>query len=80
MQNDDELAQSIIAHVDLRLGKPFRPSRVHRVRQLPKTRSSKIMRRLIRSAYCNQPLGDLTALDNPASLDDIRQAMVGPDA
>jgi acetyl-CoA synthetase len=44
------------------------------VAQLPKTRSSKIMRRVIRSVYCGLPAGDLSSLDNPAALDEIRAA------
>lgn len=67
------LVAAIRKQVDDNLGKPFRPSAVHIVRQLPKTRSSKVMRRLIRSVYCDQPLGDLSALDNPAALDEIRR-------
>ncbi|MBB6122979.1 AMP-binding protein [Sphingobium subterraneum] len=67
------LATAIRKQVDDNLGKPFRPSAVHVVRQLPKTRSSKVMRRLIRSIYCDQPLGDLSALDNPSALDEIRR-------
>lgn len=70
--DDDGLAQRVRSHVDERLGRPFRPSTVHVVSQLPKTRSSKIMRRVIRSVYCGLPAGDLSALDNPASLDELR--------
>lgn len=67
-----ELSQHVQRHVDERLGRPFRPSGVHVVSQLPKTRSSKIMRRVIRSVYCGLPAGDLSALDNPAALDELR--------
>jgi acetyl-CoA synthetase len=69
-----QLAAAVASHVGTRLGKPFAPGKVHIVRQLPKTRSSKIMRRLIRAVYTDQPLGDLTALDNPPALDEIRAA------
>ncbi|MFT3819305.1 MAG: AMP-binding protein [Rubrivivax sp.] len=69
-----ELARRVGLHVEQRLGRPFRPAAVHRVTQLPKTRSSKIMRRAIRSAYCELPAGDLSSLDNPAALDEIRAA------
>jgi acetyl-CoA synthetase len=69
-----DVAQQVMRHVDQRLGRPFRPSAVHLVGQLPKTRSSKIMRRVIRSVYCDQPAGDLSSLDNPAALDEIRTA------
>ncbi len=65
--------ETVMAHVEQRLGRPFRPSQVHVVTQLPKTRSSKIMRRLIRSVYCDLPPGDLSALDNPAALDELRR-------
>lgn len=69
-----EVKQRVAEHVDKRLGRPFRPSAVHLVGQLPKTRSSKIMRRVIRSVYCDLPPGDLSSLDNPAALDEIRAA------
>ncbi|HSW16399.1 MAG TPA: acetate--CoA ligase, partial [Ramlibacter sp.] len=69
-----EVILQVSQHVDKRLGRPFRPSAVHVVGQLPKTRSSKIMRRVIRSVYCDQPAGDLSSLDNPAALDEIRAA------
>ncbi|WP_137924887.1 AMP-binding protein [Cupriavidus sp. 2SB] len=65
------LTKEIGVHVDARLGRPFRPAQVHVVRQLPKTRSSKIMRRVIRSVYTGQPTGDLSALDNPSALTEI---------
>lgn len=69
-----DLEAVVSGHVDKRLGRPFRPGRVHVVAQLPKTRSSKIMRRVIRSVYCGQPPGDLSSLDNPGALDEVRAA------
>lgn len=65
------LARKATEAVGERLGKPFRPAKVHIVGQLPKTRSGKIMRRLIRQAYAGEKLGDLSSLDNPAALDAI---------
>ena len=70
----EALSQAVRAHVDTRLGRPFRPSEVLAVAQFPKTRSSKVMRRLIRAVYSGAALGDLSALDNPSALDDIRAA------
>lgn len=67
-----KLMEAVARQVDEKLGKPFRPGNVHIVQQFPKTRSSKIMRRLIRAVYTGQPLGDISALDNHASLDEIR--------
>ncbi|RZL93126.1 MAG: acetate--CoA ligase [Variovorax sp.] len=75
-----DVAHQVTQHVEKRLGRPFRPSAVHCVAELPKTRSSKIMRRVIRSVYCDQPAGDLSSLDNPSALDEIRAAAVRPEA
>ncbi|MGO4330354.1 AMP-binding protein [Cupriavidus sp. 2TAF22] len=69
-----KLRRDVAQHVDERLGRPFRPSQMHLVTQLPKTRSSKIMRRVIRSIYTDQPAGDLSSLDNPAAIEEIRLA------
>lgn len=69
-----ELARTVSDHVAERLGKPFKPSGVHFVRQLPKTRSSKVMRRVIKRVWIDQPLGDLSALDNPGAIDELRTA------
>jgi acetyl-CoA synthetase len=38
---------------------------------LPKTRNAKIMRRVIRAAYLGEPTGDLSALENPQSVEAI---------
>lgn len=70
----EQLQKIVASHVGERLGRPFRPGKVHIVRQLPKTRSSKIMRRVIRSVYEGLPPGDLSSLDNPAALDELRNA------
>lgn len=72
-----DLPGTISRHVDSRMGRAFRPGRVHIVDQLPKTRTSKVMRRLIRSVYCGVPPGDLSSLDNPAALDEIRRLLAG---
>jgi acetyl-CoA synthetase len=71
---EPELERIAIAAVAGRLGKPFQPSRVHMVAQLPRTRSTKVMRRVIRRVYANQDPGDLTALDNPDAIGLIRAA------
>ncbi len=53
------------------MGKPLAPSKIHFVSALPKTRNAKIMRRVIRSAYLGENPGDLSALENPAAVDEI---------
>ncbi len=68
-----DIPKEVSAHVDVRLGRPFRPSHVHVVAMLPKTKSSKVMRRVIRSLYSGLPAGDLSSVDNEAALDEIRR-------
>ena len=69
----ETLTKNVGAHVELRMGKPFKPAAIHFVSQLPKTRSSKVMRRLIRNIYSGLPLGDISSLDNPSALEGIQQ-------
>ena len=44
------------------------------MRELPKTRNAKIMRRVIRGSYLGSETGDLSSLENPSSLDEIKDA------
>jgi acetyl-CoA synthetase len=60
---------SLKRHVTQSLGKPFEPAEVHFVADLPKTRTQKIMRRLIKMRFLGQPLGDETSLMNPGALE-----------
>jgi acetyl-CoA synthetase len=60
--------------VATRLGKPLRPEAVEFVRDIPKTRNAKVMRRVIRSAYLDQDPGDLSSLENPLAVEEIRSA------
>jgi acetyl-CoA synthetase len=55
------------------LGKPLRPETIFLVHALPRTRNAKVMRRVIRSAYLNQDLGNISALENPEAIDAIQQ-------
>ena len=70
----DALAEELKALVATRLGKPLRPQAVIFAGDLPKTRNAKVMRRVIRSAYLGEALGDLSSLENPEALDGIRDA------
>ena len=54
-----------------RIGKIARPKMVIRLSGLPRTRTGKIMRRLLRARLLGQPAGDLSALENPHVLDEI---------
>ena len=54
------------------MGKPLAPSRIHFVAAIPKTRNAKVMRRVIRAAYLGEDAGDLSALENPQTVEEIR--------
>jgi acetyl-CoA synthetase len=68
------IADSIVGD----LGKPLRPREIAVVPALPKTRSGKIMRRVVRAAWLGLDPGDLSALDDPATVERIRG--LGPTA
>ena len=62
---DEELVQDIRDHVAKRIGKLARPKRIIWADDLPKTRSGKIMRRLLRDIAEGRELGDVTTLRDP---------------
>jgi acetyl-CoA synthetase len=70
--NEGVVSARLTALVAAEVGKPFAPSRVVRVGQLPKTRSAKIMRRAIRAAVLDADPGDLSGAENPEAVEDIR--------
>ncbi len=70
-----QLEKEVWAVVDKQLGAVARPSRVHCVNLLPKTRSGKLLRRSIQALCEGRDPGDLTTIEDPASLEQIRQAL-----
>jgi acetyl-CoA synthetase len=74
-ETDDEALRAAIARrvVD-DLGKTLKPEAVVVVPALPKTRSGKIMRRVVRAAWLGLDPGDLSALDDPTTIEAIRRA------
>jgi acetyl-CoA synthetase len=71
---DEALRQSLLTLVTQELGKPLRPRDIRFVATLPKTRNAKVMHRVIRAAYLGLPLGDLTSLEDAATVEAIRHA------
>ena len=66
--DSEPLGASVMETVTDHLGKAFRPARVVVVGDLPRTRSAKIMRRVIKARALDRDLGDLAGLENPDSL------------
>ena len=70
----EALRAAILRRVVDDLGKTLRPEAVVVVPALPKTRSGKIMRRVVRAAWLGLDPGDVSALDDPATIEAIRRA------
>jgi acetyl-CoA synthetase len=68
-----EMADKVTAAVETEIGKIARPKNVWIVPDMPKTRSGKIMRRVIASISNFADTGDVTTLANPEIVDDIRR-------
>ena len=71
----DALREELRECVAQSLGKPLRPREVRFVRDLPKTRNAKLMRRVARAAYLGEATGDLSALENPQAVEEIRHSL-----
>ena len=72
---DESLREELKGQVVRVLGKTLRPKEIRFVSDLPKTRSAKIVRRIIRAKYLGQAdLGDLSSIENPTAIDEIAQA------
>jgi len=69
------LAAEMMQQVTSSLGAVARPAHVHIVNALPKTRSGKLLRRSLQALAEQRDPGDLSTLDDPAALDEIRRAL-----
>ena len=70
------LEREVFAAVDKQLGAIARPSRVYFIALLPKTRSGKLLRRSIQALAEGRDAGDLTTLDDPTALEQIKSALL----
>ena len=74
----DDVITELKAHVAGKIGAMARPDDIHFAAELPKTRSGKIMRRLLRDVAEGRALGDTTTLADPAVVDSLK-AQYGDD-
>jgi len=70
----DGLRKEVVAHIRNTLGPIATPDDVYFVSKLPKTRSGKIMRRLLKSIASGDNVGDITTLEDGAAIDEVKQA------
>jgi acetyl-CoA synthetase len=71
IEGNDDVAKELRAHVGEKIGKIARPHGIIFTTDLPKTRSGKIMRRLLRDVAQGRALGDVTTLANAEIVDAI---------
>ncbi|MFI4951511.1 MAG: propionate--CoA ligase [Burkholderiales bacterium] len=69
------MRNEVMSTVDRKLGAIARPGTVHFVALLPKTRSGKLLRRAIQALAEGRDPGDLTTIEDPAALEQIRGAL-----
>jgi len=70
----EELRKELREYVGKEIGKIARPDELFFVADVPKTRSGKIMRRVIRAKALGKPVGDISTLANPEAVDEIGKA------
>ena len=73
----DKVAAQIVSAIETMIGKIARPKAVHIVPDLPKTRSGKIMRRVLAAISNTMDVGDVTTLANPEIVEQIRVQVQG---
>jgi acetyl-CoA synthetase len=71
----EELRAELKALVADALGKSFAPSEVKFTSALPKTRNAKVLRRAVRGVVTGQDVGDLSSLEDPATMEAVRAAV-----
>ncbi len=74
VEASDELRAELREHVGVEIGKIARPDEIWFVHDVPKTRSGKIMRRVIRAKAVGEKVGDTSTLANPEAVEEIGKA------
>jgi len=73
----EEIKKEIIGQIRKEIGPIALPKEIYLVKDLPKTRSGKIMRRILKRLITGEELGDLSTLSNPESVDEIKRIIEG---
>jgi acetyl-CoA synthetase len=71
------ILEKVISTIETMIGKIARPKRIHVVPDMPKTRSGKIMRRVLAAISNRMDTGDITTLANPDIVEQIREIVQG---
>jgi acetyl-CoA synthetase len=79
IQPSQEIYDKVTKAIETMIGKIARPKRVHIVPDMPKTRSGKLMRRVLAAISNNLDTGDITTLANPDVVEKVREMVQGKD-
>jgi len=71
----EEIRKELMDTVTKVIGPTGRPDEIIFVEDVPKTRSGKIMRRVLKALVRNEPIGDITTLQNPDSVDHLKEVV-----
>jgi len=72
---DEKLKDELKGQVVKIMGKTLKPRDIKFVNDLPKTRSAKIVRRIIKATYLGEKIGDISSIENPEALNEIKNAV-----
>lgn len=72
-KEEEEIKKEITSQIRKEIGPIAAPKQVYLVKDLPKTRSGKIMRRILRKLFTGEELGDLSTLSNPESVTELKK-------
>ncbi|MBC7317909.1 acetate--CoA ligase [Candidatus Bipolaricaulota bacterium] len=72
-QPSEDLKKELIKTVDKYIGPTARPAELYFVEDVPKTRSGKIMRRILKALVRGEPVGDVTTLRNPECVEELKR-------
>ncbi|MFA5061016.1 MAG: acetate--CoA ligase [Candidatus Pacearchaeota archaeon] len=72
----EKLEKRLIKQVDIKIGPTARPKKIYFVKDIPKTRSGKIMRRILKSLLINEEPQGLMTLINPESVQEIKEVLL----
>lgn len=72
-QPSEELKKELIKTVDKYIGPTARPAEIYFAEDVPKTRSGKIMRRILKALVRGEPIGDITTLRNPECVEELKK-------
>jgi len=70
----EKLRKELIEQVRQTIGPVATPDEIYFVKSLPKTRSGKIMRRVLKAVSMGMPIGDISTLEDEASVDEVKRA------